>query len=93
MANRTLFSSTRGALLPAAVGGGRTNCSAPLEKLPERGECPDLVIMVSDNQSVNAGQDYMVKALRGERRSNPRRSSRTGCPANIVALFDCKNQG
>jgi 60 kDa SS-A/Ro ribonucleoprotein len=40
----------------AAVGGGGTNCSAPLTKLNYRKAVGDLVILVSDNQSwVDAG--------------------------------------
>lgn len=35
----------------AAMGGGGTNCSAPLEWLLARGLYPDLVILVSDNES------------------------------------------
>jgi 60 kDa SS-A/Ro ribonucleoprotein len=35
----------------ASIGGGGTNCSAPLERLKNHGLCPDLVILVSDNQS------------------------------------------
>lgn len=35
----------------AALGGGGTNCSAPLKWLNERGRSPDLVVFVSDNQS------------------------------------------
>ncbi len=35
----------------AAIGGGGTNCSAPLQWLNERKEKVDLVIFVSDNQS------------------------------------------
>ncbi|MEM6972923.1 MAG: TROVE domain-containing protein [Pseudomonadota bacterium] len=35
----------------AGIGGGGTNCSAPLAKLAARGQAPDLVIIVSDNQS------------------------------------------
>ena len=35
----------------AAIGGGGTNCSAPLERLKSHGLCPDLVILVSDNES------------------------------------------
>lgn len=35
----------------AAVGGGGTNCSAPLRLLNERGAVGDLVIYVSDNES------------------------------------------
>lgn len=33
------------------IGGGGTNCSAPLKRLNEKGLAPDLVIMVSDNES------------------------------------------
>jgi 60 kDa SS-A/Ro ribonucleoprotein len=40
----------------AAVGGGGTNCSAPLARLNERKARGDLVVFVSDNQSwVDAG--------------------------------------
>lgn len=35
----------------AAIGGGGTNCSAPLQLLNERKEKADLVIFVSDNES------------------------------------------
>ena len=35
----------------AGLGGGGTNCSAPLEWLVAKGQSPDLVIFVSDNQS------------------------------------------
>lgn len=35
----------------AALGGGGTNCSAPLAALNNAGAAPDLVIFVSDNQS------------------------------------------
>lgn len=35
----------------ATVGGGGTNCSAPLKQLNERGAKGDLVVYVSDNQS------------------------------------------
>ena len=35
----------------ASVGGGGTNCSAPLKKLNDSGREGDLIIMVSDNES------------------------------------------
>lgn len=35
----------------AAIGGGGTNCAAPLARLLSQGVVPDLVILVSDNQS------------------------------------------
>jgi len=35
----------------AELGGGGTNCSAPLAWLNARGRSPDLVVFVSDNQS------------------------------------------
>ena len=35
----------------AALAGGGTNCSAPLKWLNKRGQSPDLVVFVSDNQS------------------------------------------
>ena len=35
----------------AALGGGGTNCSAPLAYLNKRHRAPDLVVFVSDNQS------------------------------------------
>lgn len=42
----------------AGLGGGGTNCSAPLAALNRAGRAPDLVIFVSDNQSwVDSGVD------------------------------------
>ncbi|MGL4286312.1 MAG: vWA domain-containing protein [Phreatobacter sp.] len=35
----------------ASIGGGGTNCSAPLERLAREGAKVDLVVIVSDNQS------------------------------------------
>ena len=35
----------------ASIGGGGTNCSAPLVELNRRGVAPDLVVFVSDNES------------------------------------------
>lgn len=35
----------------ASIGGGGTNCSAPLARLNRERVAPDLVLMVSDNQS------------------------------------------
>jgi 60 kDa SS-A/Ro ribonucleoprotein len=35
----------------ASIRGGGTNCSAPLRWLKDRNLCPDLVIVISDNQS------------------------------------------
>jgi 60 kDa SS-A/Ro ribonucleoprotein len=35
----------------ASIGGGGTNCSAPLARLKNHNSCPDLVILISDNQS------------------------------------------
>ena len=44
----------------AALAGGGTNCSAPLEWLIARKQAPDLVIFVSDNQSwADAGRNHM----------------------------------
>lgn len=41
----------------ASIGGGGTNCSAPVRRLNEREAKGDLVLFVSDNQSwVDAGQ-------------------------------------
>lgn len=42
----------------ASIGGGGTNCSAPLAWLNRRREAPDLVLMVSDNQSWLDSQIY-----------------------------------
>lgn len=40
----------------ASIGGGGTNCSAPLKRLNRDGKAPDLVLLVSDNQSwIDAG--------------------------------------
>jgi len=35
----------------ASISGGGTNCSAPLARLKNHNLCPDLVILISDNQS------------------------------------------
>jgi 60 kDa SS-A/Ro ribonucleoprotein len=49
----------------AAVGGGGTNCSAPLTKLNSRKAVGDLVIFVSDNESwVDAGAGRGTALLR-----------------------------
>jgi 60 kDa SS-A/Ro ribonucleoprotein len=51
----------------AALGGGGTNCSAPLSWLYVRGEVPDLVVFVSDNQSwVDAGAGGRSTAMMAE---------------------------
>jgi 60 kDa SS-A/Ro ribonucleoprotein len=42
---------TTNAAALAALGGGGTNCSAPLAELNHRGAKGDLVVYVSDNQS------------------------------------------
>jgi 60 kDa SS-A/Ro ribonucleoprotein len=55
---------TNAALL-ASVGGGGTNCSAPLTSLNARRASGDLVIYVSDNQSwVDAGAARGTALLR-----------------------------
>jgi 60 kDa SS-A/Ro ribonucleoprotein len=47
------------------IGGGGTNCSAPLTKLNARGKTGDLVIFVSDNESwVDAGGGRGTATLR-----------------------------
>ncbi|MEO9827550.1 MAG: RNA-binding protein [Paracoccaceae bacterium] len=61
----------------AALGGGGTNCSAPLAYLNKRGRAPDLVVFVSDNQSwVDArsgGQGTsMMKEWNAIKRRNPK---------------------
>jgi 60 kDa SS-A/Ro ribonucleoprotein len=49
----------------AAVGGGGTNCGAPLKLLADWGEDVDLVILVSDNQSwVDARADGTTETMR-----------------------------
>lgn len=51
----------------AALGGGGTNCSAPLAALNAAGVAPDLVIFVSDNQSwVDARQGGQATAMMAE---------------------------
>lgn len=60
----------------AAVGGGGTNCSAPLAWLNARNRAPDLVVFVSDNQSwVDAGRGGRSTATMAEweilKRRNP----------------------
>jgi|GEM_PF-40131 60 kDa SS-A/Ro ribonucleoprotein len=61
----------------AALGGGGTNCSAPLRMLNAAGAVGDLVIYVSDNESwVDAGPARRGTALLAEwelwKRRNPR---------------------
>jgi 60 kDa SS-A/Ro ribonucleoprotein len=49
----------------AAVGGGGTNCSAPLKLLADSAADVDLVILVSDNQSwVDARADGTTETMR-----------------------------
>jgi len=51
----------------AALGGGGTNCSAPLAWLNARRAAPDLVIFVSDNQSwVDARAGGQATAMMAE---------------------------
>jgi 60 kDa SS-A/Ro ribonucleoprotein len=51
----------------AALGGGGTNCSAPLAWLNKAKQAPDLVIFVSDNQSwVDAAQGGQGTAMMAE---------------------------
>ena len=51
----------------AALGGGGTNCSAPLAALNKAGAAPDLVIFVSDNQSwIDARQGGQGTAMMAE---------------------------
>lgn len=50
----------------AAIGGGGTNCSAPLARLNQEKSTPDLVVFVSDNESwadpkANRGTAMMVE--------------------------------
>lgn len=60
----------------AAVGGGGTNCSAPLRWMNEKKERADLVIYVSDNESWMDGYNPQGTALMAEwaefRKRNPR---------------------
>jgi 60 kDa SS-A/Ro ribonucleoprotein len=53
------------ATLLAKLGGGGTNCSAPLKQIADRGQRVDLVILVSDNQSwVDARVDGATETMR-----------------------------
>ena len=59
------------------VGGGGTNCSAPLRQLNREGAAPDLVIYVSDNESwVDAQRGGRATAVMAEweklKQRNPR---------------------
>ena len=61
----------------AELGGGGTNCSAPLAWPNKRGRAPDLVVFVSDNQSwVNAHAGGQATAMMKEwdliKRRNPK---------------------
>lgn len=59
----------------AALGGGGTNCAAPLEQLNQRHTTADLVIYVSDNQSWmdanSTGQTGMMSEWLRFKRRNP----------------------
>jgi 60 kDa SS-A/Ro ribonucleoprotein len=49
----------------AAIGGGGTNCSAPLAMLNKEGAKVDVVILVSDNESwVDAGRRGATQTMR-----------------------------
>ncbi len=60
----------------AAIGGGGTNCSAPVKLLNDRGAQGDLILFVSDNQSwVNRGSaagTQLMQAWQQFRKRNPR---------------------
>jgi len=60
----------------ASIGGGGTNCSAPVQMLNRRGAKGDLIIFVSDNESwVDSGPGYgteLMKAWQQFRQGNPR---------------------
>ena len=61
----------------AALGGGGTNCSAPLKWLNDRGRAPDMVVFVSDNQSwadrrTNGQGTQMLKEWEVIKRRNPK---------------------
>lgn len=60
----------------AAIGGGGTNCSAPLRKLANEKAKVDLVVFISDNESwVDAGRGGQATAVMAEwariKRVNP----------------------
>jgi len=51
----------------AAIGGGGTNCSAPLKKLASEQAAVDLVVFISDNQSwVDARPNGQASAMMTE---------------------------
>jgi 60 kDa SS-A/Ro ribonucleoprotein len=60
----------------AAIGGGGTNCSAPLQWLEQRRARVDLVILVSDNQSWvdqrASGATETMRRWESLRKANPR---------------------
>jgi 60 kDa SS-A/Ro ribonucleoprotein len=60
----------------AAIGGGGTNCSAPLARWNAQGANADLVVIVSDNQSWVDAKQGVGTAVMTEwakfRRRNPR---------------------
>jgi 60 kDa SS-A/Ro ribonucleoprotein len=65
------------ARLLADLGGGGTNCAAPLELLVRKGKSPDLVVFVSDNQSWADAQygrqgTEMMKQWEQLKRRNPK---------------------
>jgi len=67
------------------IGGGGTNCSAPVKRLNRREAKGDLIIFVSDNESwVDSGSGRgteLMNAWQRFRQRNPRRVGLSGHPS------------
>ena len=62
----------------ASIGGGGTNCSAPVKRLNRRGAKGDLIIFVSDNESwVDSGSGRGTELMNAWQRFRQRKQIRT----------------
>ncbi len=81
-------SITTNAAAMAAMGGGGTNCSAPLAELNRRGAKADLVVYVSDNESwIDA------RAGRGTAKKQEGSKHRARCPDAKLVCIDLQPYG
>ena len=72
----------------AAYGGGGTDCSAPLREIEASGQRPDLVVMVSDNESwIGRGAGRQTPAMEWWNRLHRR------CPDARLACIDIAPYG
>ncbi|WP_438383196.1 RNA-binding protein [Asaia sp. BMEF1] len=73
----------------AAIGGGGTDCAAPLSRLNEKGERADLVVFISDNESwMRVDANARGTALMREWETLKRR-----CPGARLVCIDIQPYG